>query len=294
MSTAAVGGGDLRAAPLTPSTPAGIVVRTYINEQVDVLNRTIGQIQRDTPGSVGLTRTTIHRIRTAIRGYRHLFADPPHGGPQLDQLLASLKHAEDLEALRVHFIDRFDQLDLAPKERPRWYATLKAEQNAAYRQIHRIGTQTWVAALLGQVRVFADSAEFTREGAKPASSLTGTLTRTKAHLLHTYAQLPHAEDLQAAREELRQTARRSRSMAEAVEPALGRVAAEMIAPIVDLEHLLEHYRRVAVARTWLLRLPGADRARPLTATLIDLEQRELHRTGEQIDQAAAVLIERWS
>ncbi len=287
-------GGDLRSAPLTPDTPAGIVVRTYINGQVDVLNRAIGQIQRDTPGSVGLTRTTIHRIRTAIRGYRHLFAAPPHGGPQLDQLLASLKRTEDLEALRIHFLDRFDRLDLAPGERPHWYDTLKAEQDTAYRQIHRIGTQTWVAALLGQVRIFADSAAFTRDGAKPAASLTGTLTRTKAHLLHTYAKLPQAQDLPAAREELRQTARRSRCMAEAVEPALGRVASEMIAPIVDLEHLLEQYRRVSVARTWLLRLPGADRAKPVTATITELEQRGLHQLGEAIDQAAAVLIERWS
>ncbi|WP_026930945.1 CHAD domain-containing protein [Glycomyces tenuis] len=292
MSTTAAAG-DARTGPMTPSTPAGVVVRAYIGEQVDVLNRAIAQTQRYEPGSVGLTCATVHRVRTAVRGYRHLFIGTPHGGPQLDQLLAALKHTEDLEALRVHFADRFDQLDLTVAEYPRWYGTLQAEQEDSYRQIDRISTQAWVAALLGQVRVFAEHAEFTREGRKPAASLMGALTRAKTHLLDAYAGLRHAADLTVARDEVRQAARDARSMAEAVRPAMGRAADDVIAPVTGLEHLLEQYRLSAVARNWLLRLPGADRARRLNARLAELEQQRLHQLGDETDQAAAAMAERW-
>jgi CHAD domain-containing protein len=290
-STTAAGGA--RTEPMTPSTAAGIVVRAYIGEQVDTLNQAIARTQRYEPGSVGLTCVTVHRIRTAVRGYRHLFISAPYGGPQLDQLLAELKHAEDLEALGAHFADRFEQLDLTLAEYPRWYRSLQAEQEAAYRQIDRISTQTWVAALLGRVRGFAERAEFTHDGLKPAASLMGMLTRAKTHLLDTYAEVRYAADPTAARDDVRRAARDTRSMAEAVRSALGRPADEVIEPAAELEHVLEQYRRSAVARNWLQRLPAADRAKRLTTLLAELEQQRLHELGDEVAQTVAAVDERW-
>lgn len=291
--SAATAAGGVRAGAMTASTRAGVVVRAYIGGQIDVLNRAIAQTQRYEPGSVGLTRATVHRIHTAVRGYRHLFVRPPYGGPQFERLLAALKRTEDLEALRVHFADRFDELDLAAAEHPHWYDALKAEQDAAYRQIDRISTQAWVAALLGQVRVFADRAEFTRDGLKPAASLMGTLSQAKAHLLDTYAKLHYAEDLTAARDKARQAARFARYMAEAARPGLGRAADDVIVPAADLEHLLRQYRQAAIARNWLLRLPDTDRAGRLNTVLMELEQRQLHRLGDETDEVAAATVELW-
>lgn len=294
MSSAPTSAGGPHTRPMSPSTPAGLVVRTYIGGQVDVLNRAIARTQRHEPGSVALTRVSAHRIRTAVRGYRHLFADAPYGGPQLDRLMDALEHTEELEALCTHFDDRFDQLDLTVAEYPRWYTALRAEQEAAYRQIDRISAQTWVAALLGQVRVFADRADFTDDGRKPAVSLMGTLTRSKTHLLDMYARLRYAEDLTDAREEVRRIARDTRAMAEAVRPALGRPADDVIVPVTGLERLLEQHRQSAVARNWLLRLPGADRAGRLGARLTDLEQQRLRQLGDETDAAAAAMAEAWS
>ncbi|GAA1684891.1 hypothetical protein GCM10009830_35300 [Glycomyces endophyticus] len=279
---------------MTASTRAGAVVQSYISAQVDALNRAIAATERHAPGSAGAVRAVIHRLRTAIRGYEHLFTETPHGGPQLDQLLAALKHTEDLERLRVHFADRFDQLGLTVAEYPKWYGALDEEVRESYRQIERVHSQAWVAALLGQVRMFAEHARFTRDGDKPASSLMAVLSRSKAHLLDTYAKTSHSTDLVAARDQTRIAARETHFLAEAAEPALPRVAEDVVAPVSGLGHLLVQYRQSVVARNWLLRLPGADRADRLTASLADLEKEHLRQLGEQIDAATADMSERWN
>ncbi|RRR99139.1 CHAD domain-containing protein [Glycomyces terrestris] len=293
MSAAAAASMQAATEPMTASTRAGAVIQHYISDQVDALNRAIAAAERYAPGSAGAVRAAIHRLRTVIRGYEHLFTETPRGGPQLDQLLAALKHTEDLERLRVHLADRFDQLGLTAAEYPKWYGALDDEVHESYQQIERVHSQMWVAALLGQVRMFAEHAKFTRDGDKPASSLMGVLTRSKVHLLDTYAKLSHATDLVAARDQTRIAARETHFLAEAVEPALGRAAAEIVEPVAELGRLLVEYRQTVVARNWLLRLPGADRADRLTASLADLEKEHLRQLGEQIDAAATDLAERW-
>ncbi|PRY54228.1 CHAD domain-containing protein [Glycomyces artemisiae] len=278
---------------MSANTRAGAVIQYYISSQVDALNRAIAATERHAPGSAASVRAVIHRLRTAIRGYQHLFTATPHGGVQLDQLLSALKHTEDLERLRTHFADRFDQLGLTVAEYPKWYGALDEEVQESYRQIERVHSQTWVAALLGQVRMFAEHAKFTRDGDKPASSLMGVVSKAKIHLLDTYVKMSHATDLVAARDQMRTAARDAHFLAEAAAPALGRSADDVIVPVSDLGHLLVQYRQAVIARNWLLRLPGADRADRLTASLADLEKEHLHQLGEQIDQAVADMIDRW-
>ncbi|SDE43772.1 CHAD domain-containing protein [Glycomyces harbinensis] len=293
MSAAAAAPMRAASETITASTRSGVVIRSYINAQVDALNSAIAATERHAPGSAGSVRIAIHRLRTAIRGYEHLFTQTPHGGPQLDQLLAALKHTEDLERLRVHFADRFDQLGLTVPEYPKWYAALEEEMRESYRMIERVHSQAWVAVLLGQVRMFAEHAHFTRDGDKPASSLMGVLSQAKAHLLDTYGKLSYATDLATARDQARVAAREARFLAEAAEPALGRAAEDVLVPVSALEHLLTQYRQALVARNWLLRLPGSDRADRLTASLADLEREHLHQLGEEIDAAATAMVDRW-
>jgi hypothetical protein len=293
MSAGAAAAERAAAATMTASTRAGVVVQSYISGQVDALNRAIAATERHAPGSAGSIRVAIHRLRTAIRGYERLFTRTPRGGPQLDRLLAALKHTEDLERLRAHFADRFDQLGLTVPEYPRWYATLDEEMRASYRQIERVHSQAWVAVLLGQVRMFAEHAGYTGEGEKPASSLLGVLSQARVHLLDTCGRLGHAADPAAARDLARVAAREARFLAEAAEPALGRAAGDVAASAAALELLLTRYRQTLVARNWLLRLPGADRAGRLTANLADLEQGHLRQLGEEIDAAVSDLRARW-
>jgi hypothetical protein len=279
---------------MAASTRAGIVVSAYISGQVDVLNNALARVQRHDPDAVGRTRTSIYKVRTAFRGYRHLFVRIPHGGPQLDQLLAALKHTHELETLRTHFADRFDQLGLTIGEYPRWYGALGAEQRDAYDHVEAVGTQPWVAVLLSQVRLFTEHPQFTRDGDKPASSLMDVLSRAKIHLLDTYVKLSHTADPAAAYEETRVVARETRYLAEAVEPALGRAAADVITPVSRLQHLLLQYRESAVARHWLQRLPGAARADDVTISLADLETEHLRQTSADIDRAVSSMVKRWT
>jgi len=293
MSAAAAAAEQARSEAMTASTRAGAVIQSYISDQVDALNRAIAATERHAPGSAGSVRVAIHRLHTAIRGYEHLFTQTPHGGPQLDQLLAALKHTEDLESLRVHFADRFDQLGLTVPEYPKWYAALENEMRGSYEQIERVHSQAWVAVLLGQVRMFAEHARFSRAGDKPASSLMAVLSQAKTHLLDTYGKLSYATDLVLARDEARKAARDAHFLAEATEPALGRAAEEVIVPVSGLEHLLVQYRQAVIARNWLLRLPGADRADKLTTSLAELEKQHLRQLGEEIDAATTGMMERW-
>lgn len=293
MSASAAAAERERSEAMTASTPAGQVIRAYISNQVDALNRAIAATERYAPGSAASVRAAIHRLRTAIRGYQHLFAQTPHGGRELDQFLAALKHTEDLERLHDHLGDRFDQLGLTVPEYPRWYGALGEDVLDSYRRIERVHSQAWVAALLGQVRMFAEHARFSREGDKPASSLMAVLSRAKAHLLETYGRLSYATDMVMARDEARVAAREAHFLAEAAEPALGRAAQEVVTPVADLEHLLTEYRQTVIARNWLLRLPGADRADRLTASLADLEKEHLRQLGEEIDKATTDMIDRW-
>ncbi|MCD0445552.1 CHAD domain-containing protein [Glycomyces sp. A-F 0318] len=293
MSTAAA---PERSAPeaMTASTPAGVVVQSYISGQVDALNRAIAATERHAPGSAGAIRIAIHRLRTAIRGYDHLFAQTPRGGPELDQLLSALKRTEDLERLRVHFADRFDQLGLTVPEYPKWYAALEADVRDSYRRIERVHSQAWVAVLLGQVRMFAEHARFAHGGEKPASSLMGVLSQAKNHLLDTYARVSYAADPAVARDETRVAAREARFLAEAAAPALGRAAEEVVAAASALERLITQYRQAVIARNWLLRLPGADRAGRLTASLAELEHEHLRQLDEEIEASTSDMIGRWS
>lgn len=279
--------------PMTASTRAGTVVITYISDHVDALNRAIAAFERQAPGSAGAVRVTIHRIRTVIRGYSHLFTKTPPHSQELDHLLEALKRTEDLEKLRVHFSDRFDQLGLVAPEYPRWYAALEDEMHDSYLQTEGIASQTWVAVLLSEVRLFTEHAQFTRDGDKPASSLMGFLSQSKNHLLDTYGKLSYATDLVLARDETRIAAREAHYLAEAAAPALGATAAEIVSRVADLEHLLDRYRQAVIARNWLTRLPGADRADRLTTSLAELEKQHLHQLGEDIDRAASDLAERW-
>ncbi|MEU5156426.1 hypothetical protein [Glycomyces sp. NPDC021274] len=279
--------------PMTASTRAGVVVLAYISDHVDALNRAIMAFERQAPGSAGTIRVTIHRLRTAIRGYAHLFTETPPRSTEIDHLLDALKHTEDLERLRVHFSDRFDQLGLVAPEYPKWYAALENEMRESYRQAEGIASQAWVAVLLSQVRLFTEHARLSRDGDKPASSLMGVLSQAKTHLLDTYARLSYATDLSLARDETRIAARQAHYLAEAAAPALGRAAEDVMVPVADLEHLLDRYRQAVIARNWLLRLPGADRADRLTASLADLEKENLRQLGEDIDRAAADMAQRW-
>ncbi|GAB3645371.1 hypothetical protein [Glycomyces tarimensis] len=292
MSATTTAGG-LRAERAAAPMRAGAVVKAYIADQVDALGRAIARTERYEPGSVALTCTAIHRIRAALRGYRHLFAEAPSGGPRLDRLLAALKRTDDLEALRVHFADRFAQLGLTAADHPRWYAALEAQQRDSYTQIERISSQAWVAMLLGQVRMFAEHARFTPDGDRPASSLMPVLTRAKTHLLDTYARLGRAADLTTALEATRAAALDARSLAEAAQPALGRAADDMIASATAMEELLTRHRLAVIAGNRLRRLPGADRADRLTTRLADLEQQQLRRLDDELDGAAAALAELW-
>nr|BFF22117.1 hypothetical protein GCM10025732_00820 [Glycomyces mayteni] len=277
---------------MSANTRAGAVIQYYISSQVDTLNRAIAATERHAPGSAGGARRDPPSAHGDPRLRAPVHRDPARG-PQLEQLLTALKHTEDLERLRTHFADRFDQLGLTVAEYPKWYGALDEEVRESYRQIERVHSQTWVAALLGQVRMFAEHAKFTRDGDKPASSLMGVVSKAKIHLLDTYVKMSHATDLVAARDEMRTAARDAHHLAEAAAPGLGRSAEEVIAPVADLGHLLVQYRQAVIARNWLLRLPGADRADRLTASLADLEKEHLHQLGEQIDQATAAMIDRW-
>ncbi|WP_205324266.1 CHAD domain-containing protein [Glycomyces sp. YM15] len=279
--------------PMTASTRAGVVVLAYIADHVDTLNQAITAFERQAPGSAGTVRITIHRLRTVIRGYAHLFTETPPRSQELDHLLTALKHTEDLERLRVHFSDRFDQLGLVAPEYPKWYGALDNEMRTSYEQTEGIASQTWVAVLLSQVRLFTEHARFTRDGDKPASSLMGVLSQAKTHLLDTYGKLSHATDLVLARDETRIAAREAHFLAEAAVPALGQAAEDVAGPMADLEHLLTRYRQAVIARNWLLRLPGADRADRLTTSLAELEKAHLRQLGEEIDRAAADMVERW-
>lgn len=279
--------------PMTASTRAGVVVLAYISDHIDALGRAIAAFERQAPGSAGTVRTTIHRLRTAIRGYAHLFAETPPRSQELDHLLEALKRTEDLERLRVHFADRFDQLGLTAPEYPKWYGVLEGEMHESYRQAEGIASQTWVAVLLSQVRLFTEHARLTRDGDKPASSLMGVLSQARTHLLDTYGRLSLATDLALARDETRVAAREAHFLAEAAAPALGRAAEDIAAPVADLEHLLGRYRQAVIARNWLLRLPGADRADRLTASLADLEKEHLRQLGEEIDRAASDMAQQW-
>lgn len=278
---------------MTASTRAGVVVQSYIADHVDALNRAVAAFERQAPGSAGTVRITIHRLRTVIRGYAHLFTQTIPRSQELDHLLEALKHTEDLERLRVHFSDRFDQLGLVAPEYPRWYGALENEMRTAYLQAEGIASQTWVAVLLSQVRLFTEHAQFTRDGDKPASSLMGVLSQAKTHLLDTYGKLSHATDLALARDETRIAARDAHFLAEAAVPALGQAAEDIVTPVADLEHLLGKYRQAVIARNWLLRLPGADRADRLTASLAELEKEHLRQLGEEIDRATTYMVERW-
>ncbi|GAA2142591.1 CHAD domain-containing protein [Glycomyces algeriensis] len=280
--------------PMTASTRAGVVVQTYISDHVDALNRAIAAFERQAPGSAGMVRVTIHRLRTVIRGYSHLFTETPPRSRELDHLLEALKHTEDLEKLRVHFSDRFDQLALETSEYPKWYAALEHEMRESYRQTEGIASQTWVAVLLSQVRLFIEHARLTRDGDRPASALMGDLSKAKTHLLDTYGRLGHATDLVLARDETRIAARQAHYLAEAAATALGQAAMDVVIPVADLEHLLDRYRQSVIARNWLLRLPGADRADRLTTSLAGLEKEHLRQLGEQIDNAIAGMVERWA
>ncbi|WP_100448033.1 CHAD domain-containing protein [Glycomyces xiaoerkulensis] len=292
MSTA-VPAGEPRTGPLTPATPAGIVVRSYIDAQVDVLDRAIGRLQRHESGSVGRTSTAVVRIRSAVRGYRHLFVEVPRGGERLEHLLADLKHAEDLEALRDHFTERLAGLGLAAERFPRWHTDIDLERREAYFELDRVSTQAWVAVLLEQVRLFAARARFTAAGRRPASSLMGVLTRAKYHLLDVYSKQRLAADPVEARDGTREAAREAHYLAEAVHPAFGRAAGEVIVPASNLEHLLSRYRLSLIAGNRLRRLPAADRADPLTVRLAEIEQEHRREMADQMDELAAALAERW-
>jgi CHAD domain-containing protein len=276
--------------PMTANTRAGIVVQTYISDHVDALNRAIAAFEREAPGSAGVVRATIHRLRIDIRGYAHLFTQTLPRSQELDHLLEALKRTEDLEKLCGHFADRFDQLGLVAHDYPKWYGALENEMRESYRQTEGLASQTWVAVLLSEVRMFAEHARFSRDGDKPASSLLGVLSQAKAHLLDTYGKLSYATDLVLARDETRIAAREAHYLAEVAAPALGRTAEDMVTHFGALHHLLDEYRQAVIARNWLLRLPGADRADRLTASLAELEKERLRQLGEEIDRAAADLI----
>ncbi|MFC4337352.1 CHAD domain-containing protein [Salininema proteolyticum] len=273
---------------------AGEVIADYVGDHVDELNADMGEVLRSTPGSAADTRQRIYRVRTAIRGYRSLFVTVPVGGPLLEQLLGALKRTRDMEALAEHFGNRLSQLEVPSDEMPGWYGELMDEREKSYRDVHTIAEQPWVAALLAQVRMFSDHPELTAEGKRTPGSLMNLISRSRTHMLDTYAKMSHTADAHAAREQARVASRDTWYMAEAAEGSLGKAVGDIANGARKLYDSMNDLLQAGIARTWLLQLPASDRAEELTMSMAELERREIHRLQEETDQIAVNLTRTWT
>lgn len=272
---------------------AGDLILQYMGHHVDALNGALARAQRNEAGSVGHTRESIRRVRTATEGYGHLFKDIPDSEAQMRQLLESLRRAHHLESLQEYFVDRFDQLGLFEPEYPSWFYRLQQQGIATYQEAQRMATQTWVAAMLARIRIYTQAAELTQEGNQPAATLAAILTAARERLVDSYRRLSDASDIDMARDQTRKVARRARYLAEATQPTLGWAARDIIIPASQMQHLLAQYRNAIAARHWLLRLPGADRADSFTASLARMERDHQGQLTEEIDQVAQNIFSKW-
>ncbi|QSB04944.1 CHAD domain-containing protein [Natronoglycomyces albus] len=275
------------------SQKAGDLVLQYMSHNIDMLNGALARAQRAEAGSVGQTRESTRRILTATEGFGHLFTGMPEADPQMHQLIDSLRRAHHLESLQEYFADRFDQLGLLEPEYPSWYARLGEQTKLAYLEVERLATQTWVARMIARIRYYTEHPHLTKEGNQPAATLAAVLTAARMRLMDSYRRLNAAADVDLARDQTRQIARRARYLAEATQPTLAWAARDIIIPAGQMQHLLGQYRNAIAARNWLLRLPGADRAKSLTISLAQLEREHQRQLAAEIDAVAKEIFERW-
>lgn len=291
-----------RRVPRPPGKPvtAGDHVLAYVREQRDALVELDPAVRLDTPDSVHRMRVATRRLRSTFRTFRALLdrevTDPI--GDDLKWLAGELGLDRDQEVLAERLTTALDDLPAGLVSGPvadRLTTWSEARHSSAHGRLTGILDSRRHLALLDSLdALLADPPLRKKAGAAPGKPLAkavrkdvGKLARLVTHALD----LPPGQDRDIALHEARKKSKRTRYAAEAVTPALGRSAKNLVKSMKSLQSLLGDHQDSVMARRTLRELAAVAHAAGESAFTYGV----LHgREERRAELAEAALPEAWA
>jgi CHAD domain-containing protein len=284
--------------PLTAASPAGEVVLAYLRRQVAAIAHYDPLVRRDEPDAVHQMRVATRRARSALQAFGKIIereATRPLG-EELKWLAAVLGHARDSEVLLARLTAELaaihPDLVIGPVQ-TRITGHFTAElAEAGKAALEALDGRRYLHLLNDLDLLIADPPLTPLAERKAGKVLAKPVQRAARRLQRTLAEVPAAEDQDAAIHEARKATKRSRYAAEAAIPALGVKASRQVTQAKKLQELLGDHHDSVVARTVLLDLAGQARvADEDTFAYGVMHQRQAYQAAE-IEQALPHLMTR--
>jgi CHAD domain-containing protein len=216
--------------PLARRTPAGEVIRAYLNQHVEAMVASDPRVRLDEPDSVHKMRVATRRLRSTLRSFRVLLDEHRAGDldSRLRELAATLGIPRDkevqIERLLSELGEQPESLVLGPVQR-RIEERLGAERRDGHDGVLRELRSTSYARLLDDLLDFVRTGVLTSgPAAKPAKEILPALVRKRYRRLAQ--RIEHASRLEGADQDValhsaRKAAKRARYAAEALIPVFG-------------------------------------------------------------------------
>jgi CHAD domain-containing protein len=241
---------------LTPSSPAGEVVREYLRSQADALTSLDPMLRMSEPGAVHKMRITTRRLRSVLQAFRAVFGDPAgQVAAELKWLGGLLGTARDAEVLRAHLqanLDRRPAEQVIGPVQARvqgHFASTGADARRAV--LAALDSQRYIALLDGLDQLTTAQAAG-GSGSEPAATVLPAAIRHAYH--RARRRMARARELKpgqagdAALHEARKAAKRARYAAEAVAPAFGHDARRLARQMKNVQSVLGKHQDTVTAR----------------------------------------------
>lgn len=281
--------------PLSPGTPAGQVLLTYVRQQVARLLAEEPRVRADEEDAVHQMRVASRRLRSTLRTFGALVDDAwaRSRREELAWLAGSLSQARDLEVLGGRISSGLDALDPA---QVRGNARTRAERFLATRaeQARAAVEETLCSARYASLRdlLGADTAglTLTPEAERPAAEvLPGLVQREWRRLARRARRLVDTQADAVDYHRARIAAKHLRYAAEAVAPALEGKPVRLAKRAEALQDLLGEHQDAVVAAGALAELGTGRGAGTAAFTFGVLHARELAAA----DQARVEFPDAW-
>jgi CHAD domain-containing protein len=251
-------------AGLRPRSPAGQVVVSYLCTEFARVRENDPEVRLDQPHSLHQMRVACRRLRSALQTFAPLFGpDTAHAlADELKWLASELGRARDADVLRHQLMDEVNierehhhtsarlasslDRDLLRSRREAFAAVLVALDSQRY--------QLLIAALDELV----ENPPLTARAARPANKELPRHVARADNRVHRFmrqaAKLPDGDARDERLHDARKAAKRARYAAEAVRPALGKVAERFAEQMEQLQEDLGAHHDTVLMRTRLREL----------------------------------------
>jgi CHAD domain-containing protein len=244
-------------APLRSSSPAGQVVRAYLQTYADRLKSLDPMVRRDEPDAVHQMRVATRRLRSTLQSFGQIIRpdSAQRLAAELKWLGAALGEARDAEVLAGHLLAGLRELPaelvigpVQARVQGRFASVRAGARTALLEALH---SQRYFS-LLDELDKLTAEPPLTPRAAEPAADVLPAAARRSyrrvSRRMRRARRAPVGHPADAALHEARKAAKRARYAGEALAPAIGTKASRFAKQMKKIQSVLGDHQDAVIAR----------------------------------------------